>query len=233
MSQSDSDYAGDGRALLILVCLLTCLGLVAVYASSALKGAQEFNDPFYFFSKQLLFATVGIGAMLAIQKVPMRWIKSSTLPLYLFTVGLLALIFIPGMYVKVGGAERWLALPGIGGQPAELTKLALILFLARNLSRPSANIEKMSSGVLPNLVAFGVFAALLLVQRDLGTPVLLFGTTIILLFVAGVKRWVVFSTMAVGETMSSLEEGTRFSSSLDETELDDKDDSEGDAVTAV
>lgn len=206
MKESDqsAQCQAYGRAILVLVILLTGMGLVAVYASSSLKGAQQFSDPFYFFSKQVVYSIVGIAAMLFLQKVPIRWVSKATIPLYVFTFFLLALIFIPGMYIKVGGASRWLALPGIGGQPAELTKIALIMFLARNLSRPSANIDSVWRGVLPNLLAFAAFAALLIVQRDLGTPVLLFAVTITLLFVAGVHRWIIFSTAGVGMAAVAL-----------------------------
>ena len=60
------------------------------------------------------------------------------------------------MYSKIGGASRWLNLPFIGGQPAELTKLALVLFLAKNLSRPTSDIRSLRpSGVLlHNLARF-------------------------------------------------------------------------------
>jgi cell division protein FtsW len=100
------------------------------------------------------------------------------------------------MYVKIGGAARWLNLPLVGGQPSELTKLALVLFLARNLSRKSSDIHSFTRGVLPNILVFGVIAGLLLVQRDLGTPVLLFTVTFFMLFAAGVTRKFILTAVA-------------------------------------
>jgi cell division protein FtsW len=170
------------------VALLTGFGLMAIFASSSLKGAQQFHDEFFFFRKQAIAAFVGFGVVFALQRLPFRWIERATLPILALTIGLLALIFVPGMYTKVGGAERWLRLPFIGGQPSELAKLAMVLFLAKNLSRASSDIDSFRKGILPNLAVLGLIGFLLLFQKDLGTPVLLFATTALMLFVAGVAR---------------------------------------------
>jgi cell division protein FtsW len=106
------------------------------------------------------------------------------------------------MYSKVGGASRWLNLPIIGGQPSELAKLALVLFLARNLSRPKSDVESFTKGILPNLAVFALIAGLLLVQKDLGTPVLLFAVTFFMLLVAGVGRR--FVTLALGLALTGV-----------------------------
>lgn len=177
-----------GNAVVVCVALLTGFGLMAIYASSSLKGAQQFHDEFYFFRKQVVAAIVGACVIFAFQRIPFRWIERSTIPILILTISLLGLIFIPGMYIKVGGAERWLRLPLIGGQPSELAKLSIVLFLSKNLSRPSNDIDSFRHGILPNLAILGLIAVLLLFQKDLGTPVLLFTTTSLMLFVAGVAR---------------------------------------------
>jgi cell division protein FtsW len=180
---------GDlGRFVIILVAILTTLGLVAIYAASSLKGAQQFGDEYLFLRKQTVNAVVGFGVIAAVWWLPFRYVERATLPFLGLVFVLLLLIFVPGMYTKVGGAPRWLNLPIVGGQPAELTKLAMVLFLARNLSRPTADIRKFAEGILPNLIVLGLFSALLLCQKDLGTPVLLGAVTVAMLFAAGVSR---------------------------------------------
>jgi cell division protein FtsW len=171
-----------------MVAFLVGLGLVAIYASSSLKAAQDVGDPFFFFRKQAIAAAIGFGILAIIQFVPFKWIERATLPVILLTLFLLALVFIPGMYVKVKGAERWLNLPFIGGQPAELAKLAMVLFLAKNLSRESCRVDSFMKGILPNLLVFALFTVFLLRQRDLGTPVILFGLTMLMLYVAGLSH---------------------------------------------
>lgn len=176
------------HAVVILVALLTTIGLIAIYAASSLKGAQQFNDEFLFLRKQAVSAAIGFAAIFAMQVIPLRFVEKMTLPLLAFTIFLLALIFVPGMYTTVGGAARWLRIPIVGGQPAELAKLALVMFLAKNLSRPSSDMNSFAKGILPNIAIFGIIALLLLKQKDLGTPVLMFLVTFAMLFSAGVTR---------------------------------------------
>ena len=175
-------------ALILLVALLTTVGLIAIYAASSLKGAQQFGDEYLFLRKQAVSAVLGFGMIFAMQRLPLSIVQRATLPFLGFVVFLLALIFVPGMYVKVGGAARWLRLPLIGGQPSELAKLALVLFLARNLSRPKSNVAKFTQGILPNVAVLGVLTGFLLIQKDLGTPVLMTIVTGAMLFAAGVTR---------------------------------------------
>lgn len=186
------------KALLTVVGLLTTIGLIAIYAASSLKGAQQFGDEFLFFRKQAVAAFLGFSAVFALQFVPFRWIERATLPVLGFALFLLGLIFVPGMYSKVGGASRWLNLPFIGGQPAELAKLAVVLFLAKNLSRPQSDMANFQRGILPNVLVFLAVTGLLLVQKDLGTPVLLFIVTFFMLIAAGVSRKFIFGAVASG-----------------------------------
>ena len=174
------------KNLSIAVALLLGFGLVAIYAASSLKGAQQFGDAFFFFRKQAITTFLGFVVIVSLQKIPWTWIEKATLPVLLTVLFLLSLIFVPGLYTKVGGAERWLRIGGVGGQPAELTKLALVLFLAKNLSRPRLRIDSLRGGVLPNIIVLGVLSGFLILQRDLGTPVVLGVITMLMLFTAGV-----------------------------------------------
>ncbi len=176
------------HAVITMVGLLTGIGLIAIYAASALKGAHQFGDEFLFLRKQAIAACLGFSLIFALQVLPWHWIERATLPLLGLTVFLLALIFVPGAYSSGYGASRWLNIPLIGGQPAELTKLTLVMFLAKNLSRPLSNMDSFRRGVLPNMIIYGLIAGLLLMQKDLGTPVLLFSVTFAMLFAAGVNR---------------------------------------------
>jgi cell division protein FtsW len=184
--------------LLGVVVVMTILGLIMVYAASAMKGHQQINDSFYFFRKQAFAALAGFAAIYFIGKVRLELIEKLALPLTILAIGLLALIFVPGLYKTTGGATRWLNLAGFRFQPSELAKLALVLFLAKNLTRPSADILSIRSGVLPNIAIFGIFAALLMKQPDFGTTVLLGMVTISLLFIAGLRWSYIASAMTVG-----------------------------------
>ena len=74
-----------GQSLLLAVLFLVGLGLVAVYASSSMKAAQDFADPFFFFKKQAVAAAIGFGIFWLIQYIPFKWIERATLPVLILT----------------------------------------------------------------------------------------------------------------------------------------------------
>lgn len=186
------------HAVIIISSFLAAIGLIAIYAASSLKGAQQFNDPFLFLRKQAIAVGLGLSLVFLIQKIPLRWISRSTLPLMGLTLFLLLLVFVPGAYSKVGGAKRWLNLPFIGGQPAELVKLTMILFLAKNLSRQSSDLRNFWNGIFPNIAVLIIFGLLLLVQKDFGTTAIISSLVIAMMFVAGLPiRWFFAASVAV------------------------------------
>jgi cell division protein FtsW len=188
-SPSQKTEAGlrQSASLAIVVCaaMLTGLGLLAIYASSSMKGAQQFGDSLAFFRKQFVVAIAGFIGIVAAQRFPWRWFEGLTLPAYTFSLGTLALIFVPGAYSVGGGAARWLHIGGISFQPAELAKLTLIMFLAKNLGRPNCDLRKFWRCVVPNLTAFGAFALCLMKQPDFGSTVLMGALTVVMLFISG------------------------------------------------
>lgn len=181
-----------GQALIMIVALLTTIGLVMVYAASAMKGMQQFGDAFLFFRKQALVAVAGVIGIYVISKLTENQIRLVTMPLLILTVLLLSLIFVPGVYVKSGGASRWLSIAGIRFQTSELAKIALVFFLSKNLSRPDFSIHSFSKGVLPNLLVFGLFAMFMMLQSDFGSTVLMGMVLVAMLFIAGLNiRYIV------------------------------------------
>lgn len=188
-SSNQKSEAGlrQSASLAIVVCaaMLTGLGLLAIYASSSMKGAQQFGDSLAFFRKQFVVAVAGFIGIVAAQRFPWRWFESLTLPAYTFSLGTLALIFVPGAYSVGGGAARWLHIGGVSFQPAELAKLTLIMFLAKNLGRSNCDLRQFWRCVVPNLMAFGAFALCLMKQPDFGSTVLMGVLTVVMLFISG------------------------------------------------
>ena len=176
-----------GHALIMIVALLTTIGLVMVYAASAMKGVQQFGDAFLFFRKQALVGLAGIVGIYIIGKLSENQIRLITMPLLIATIFLLSLIFVPGVYVKSGGASRWLNIAGIRFQTSELAKLALVFFLSKNLSRPDFSIHSFTKGILPNLLVFGLFAMFMMLQSDFGSTVLMGVVMVAMLFIAGLN----------------------------------------------
>lgn len=183
--------------LILVACLLTVYGLLGIYAASALKSVELSQQPNLFLKKQSYAALFGFLSIIILYKVPFNWISRITLPLFLLTLFSLALVFIPGMYSKVGGARRWLHFGSFGIQPGELAKIAMIFFLAKNLSRKNCDLNNTMNGLLPNFLVLGLFAILLLRQPDFGTTALLTLLTFLMLYVAGISRKLLFYSFSI------------------------------------
>lgn len=184
-NSDESKLSDAGRLLIATTLLLLMTGLIMVYAASALKGEQQFNDSFVFIRKQGLIAILGFAAIFTIKKVPMQVIERTAIPLLGCAVFLLALIFVPGIYTSGGGAERWISFGGVRFQTSECAKLALVFFLAKNLSRRGFDIHDLRAGILPNLAVFALLAIFMMKQPDFGSTVLMGLVLLAMLFVAG------------------------------------------------
>ncbi|MFK7873092.1 MAG: putative lipid II flippase FtsW [Oligoflexales bacterium] len=166
--------------------LLTSIGLLMVYTASSLKGAEQFNDPLFFFRKQTLVAIVGWCGILGIRHTPIHWLKKLTLPLLGLCCFLLSLILVPGAYQTAGGATRWLALGPLRFQPAELAKPALAFFLAANLARSS--FQDTWGCIASNFFVFSILAYFVMLQPDFGSTALLGLLVFAMLYIKGVEN---------------------------------------------
>ena len=174
------------RATLIVTTLvLTTFGLLAIYSASSVTALKKFGDPFFFAKKQAFVALVGFVVIVAMDRVPLRWIERLGLPSLVGTSLLLIASLFPPFGHRVNGASRWLSLLGLTFQPAEIAKLALLLFLARNLSRKGLDLSKVVGGILPNLLALSILVVPLMLQPDFGSAFLLTVLTTMMLFTAG------------------------------------------------
>ena len=169
------------------VFLLIGLGLIMVYSSSAAIAYQKFNDPYYFFKRQLSWIILGALLMSFFMRLDYSALQNITYPVLIITLVLLVLVLFPQFGKKVGGAQRWLQLGGFTFQPSELAKFTLILYVVHSLVKKQEKIKDFFYGYLPNLVVLGIFSILFLLQPDMGTTVIMLTVIFILFFIAGIK----------------------------------------------
>jgi cell division protein FtsW len=190
--------------LLGAVLLLAMLGVVMVYSASAVYAGARLGDGLWFFKRQLAGAALGLfGLFLALRLGYQRLEKLAT-PLFALSLFLLILVHVPGLGRAAGGARRWLAVGPFQFQPSEVAKLALVLWLARSLARRQDRIRVFSAGMLPHLLGLGIVAALLLLEPDFGTTVVLSCLTFALLFIAGARLAYLASGAVVAAPMAAL-----------------------------
>ena len=173
--------------LLIPTLFLLVLGLVATYSASSYLASYETGDSPHYLKRQGAFCLVGLLGMIFAKNLPSGFYRRLVYPILLLSLGLLVLVFIPGFSVKVGGANRWLRIAGLSFQPSELAKLSLVFYIAYSMAKKGPNMPIFSKGFLPHLLVTGTFMALILLQPDLGTAIIIGCWLLIVLFVGGVN----------------------------------------------
>lgn len=187
----------EGKVLLIAVYLLVSLGIIMTYSASAIYAEQAFKSPTYFLKRQILYAAIGsIFLVLATSLDPHLW-KEHARELVVLSFILLVLVLIPVVGHEAGGARRWIRLGPVNFQPAEISKLAVCLYLSDYLSRRIKGIQRGEFSVLlPPLLILGLTCGLILLQPDLGSSVFIFMVAAILFFLAGIRiRYVLLASL--------------------------------------
>src|SRR5467141_373650 len=165
--------------------VLLSAGVVMVYSASAIVAADRFHDPYFFLKKQVFWALLGAGCLWMAIRLDYHRLEGFVLPLLIFAGVLLVLVLISPLGQAINGTRRWIRLGPVSFQPAELAKLALVLYLAAFLARTGEAVTDFRRGLVPPLAVAGLLAALVLAQPDLGNCLTLITLTFTLLFIAG------------------------------------------------
>ena len=180
-----NDITTPDIILLLVTLFLVIIGTVMIYSSSSIIALEKFKDGQYFLKKHIFFVATGIIMMTVMIKVPYEYLKKIAYPGVIVSVALLLLLFVPALGVKRGGATRWLNLVVFTFQVSELVKVAMVIFLAHLLTRKVHHLKKFSRGVLVPLSVTGVVMALILLQPDFGTVVIIASILLLMLSLAG------------------------------------------------
>lgn len=170
---------------MLIALALTSIGLVFVLSSSFIWAEHRFEDPFFFFKRQLLFAGIGVVGMLFISRIDYRIYKKYTTHFFIGSFILLTSVLIPGIGLVRGGARSWIGVGAFTIQPSEFMKLGLILFLAKYMSNHAEEARTFKKGLLPMMFVVVVIFADIMLQPDFGSGMVLVATSIIMLFVCG------------------------------------------------
>jgi cell division protein FtsW len=178
---------GD-RALLLAVAALTAFGLIMVFSASEVQGWLWFHNPAYYFEHQLIWLALGLVLLFAAASIDYHRLRPLAWPLGVVTVVLMVLVLLPHFGVEVNGARRWLRLGPLQMQPAELAKIAAIVFMALWLERHRDRLSSLENGVVPFLALLGFTILLVILERDLGTTLIVAGILLAQFLVAGGRK---------------------------------------------
>jgi cell division protein FtsW len=190
--------------LLVAVIALVALGVVMVYSASSVRAYFASDDASMYGVQQLIWAALGLTVMLAASRLDFRWLRFGAIPAYLISMALLIAVLVPDIGTSVAGSRRWIYVPGIGGfQPAELAKLAVVLYLAHWLDRRGRAASSFWNGFLPFVLLVAPGFLLIAIEPDLGTAGVFFAAALAVFFMAGANLLHLSAIAAAGVAAAS------------------------------
>lgn len=187
----------DYSLLAILLCLI-CFGLVMLYSTSSYSAMMKQNgDSLFYFKRQVLFCIVGLIGMWIVSRIDYHWYFERSKFFYFISIFMMFLVKTP-LGKEVNGAKRWIKLPlGQQLQPAEIAKIAIILFIPALICTMGREIKTLEGIV--KVLAWGAFSAavVFIITENLSTAIIVMGITCIMIFVVHPKTRI-FIIIAVG-----------------------------------
>ncbi len=174
------------KLLFTATLLLVCTSVVMVYSASAVVAMENHHDPHRYLFKQGAWALVGLLLVPLVMRVDYAHYRR---PVVIWTtlavvgLGLVAVLFLR----PVNGASRWVGIWGLGVQPSEFAKIAVIMFVAALLERRMDRMAETPSTLFPIGVVVAAIVALILPEPDLGTAVMILMITAVMIFAAGIS----------------------------------------------
>ena len=165
---------------------LIAFGVVMVYSASAVYADRMYGDGTHFLIRQTIFSAVAFVVLAATSRIDITLLRRFTYPVLLVAVVLMVAVAL-GFGRSAGGATRWLRVGPLNMQPAELAKLAMVLWLAHSLAKKAHRVRTFSIGFLPHVLVMGLLMLLCLAQPDFGSAVMIALLTFVVLFAAGAK----------------------------------------------
>lgn len=179
----------DGWLLSSFLIILS-LGLIMVASASMPIATEGYHFAFYFFVKQLAFAILSLGVMFLLLKLATTYLERLGVVWLILGLVFLLLVLVPGIGHVVNGSRRWLRFGPLALQVSELVKLFAVLYMAHYLAKFPEAVRNSFMGVVKPLAFLAVFGLLLLMEPDFGATVVVFVTSLGMMFMAGVRiRW--------------------------------------------
>ncbi|MEI6266596.1 MAG: putative lipid II flippase FtsW [bacterium] len=203
--KTGQNRGGSGKVdyvMLFLILGLTLFGLVMVSSASVVMSKTGIGEENHYLFSQLASGFIGLVAMFIAAKIDYQvWKKVAPL-MFIGSIVILLLVFVPGLKFSHNGASRWINIFGIQFQPSELMKISMIIFLASWLEKRKNEIGDFQKVVVPFAGIVILVLGLILIEPDMGTATVLALTAGVMFFVAGSKMSHVFA--AVGTAIGGV-----------------------------
>lgn len=171
---------------LFITVIITCIyGIIMIYSASSIWAEYKFNNKYHYVIMQSLFFIAGVILMIIISKIPYKYYLKKSNFILLCCFILLILVLIPGIGTIRNGSRSWFGIGGLGIQPSEFMKLALIIFTSKFIYNNPKDMKKITKGAFPILFITMLAFLLIMLQPDFGTGTILVMTIVAMIFISG------------------------------------------------
>lgn len=181
------NYRRPDPWLWLPAAVLLLLGLLMVLNTTYFLGIERKGDAFHFFKLHLAHISIGLVLLILLSQFSLAGLRRIVMPLFVVSLAMLVLLYVPGLGLMKGGARRWLRLGPFIAEPSELVKFALVFFLAEFLSKRQARIHEFKYGPLAVFLIVGPITLMILKQPDFGSTVMIALILFAMLFAAGAR----------------------------------------------
>lgn len=178
-------------ALLASVVALVFFGLFMIYDASSYVAFRDFGDKYFYLKNQSIWLILGFSALVFFSFFDYHKFYNLALPILLGSILLLFLVFVPGLSISALGARRWINLGFFVLQPSEIVKLSLAIYLSAWFS------TKEKGRFTAFLLLIGAVLFLVMLQPDMGTAMIILGTSVIIYFLSGGNIWHILGLIPV------------------------------------
>lgn len=190
------------KPLLVITIILLLIGLSVLWSASTTEAEQNFGSTSYFIIRQLTRGVlVGLILMYIFSKFDYHRFKKPAGIFVVVALLLLILVKVPGLGLTANGATRWLVVGPLLFQPAELAKLAMILYISAWYSQPGRGMgHDFWKSIFPPVAIVGLMSFLIIWQPDLGSTISLLGIVGLMIYAGGTRLKYLFYLFAGGVT---------------------------------
>jgi cell division protein FtsW len=165
---------------------LALFGVVMVYSASAVLAERENGNQFFYVLKQGVWVFIGFMVMLLMMQFNYQQLKNRRIVYGLLLLIVFALMVVFG-FTSSNGAHRWIKLPGVSLQPSEVSKLALVIFLAYFLEKRAGEEGDLRRTFIPCGFITALLAGLVVIEPDFGTAMMLALIFVVMVYTAGAR----------------------------------------------
>jgi cell division protein FtsW len=167
--------------------ILSIIGIIMISSASTAVGESYFNDPYWFIRRQIIWWVVSFFLFIIVSRINYHFYSKISVFLILISIGLLALVLIPGIGTVIGNSKRSIDLFFFSVQPSEVAKLALIIFVCDSLNKRYRNNNSFKNIFWPSFIVLLLITFLIFLEPDFDPVVIIWITIFIIFFIGNVR----------------------------------------------